>query len=59
MISLVKIKNSKVALLKAVRDVVHQRRESGDIDKREQRRLRVYCREIDRWIDELEAKENE
>ena len=59
MISLVKIKNSKVALLKAVRDVVHQRRESGEIDRLEQRRLRVYCREIDKWIDELEAKSDE
>lgn len=54
MISLVKIKKDKILLLKAIRDIVHERRESDNIDKREQRRLRVYCKEIDKWIEELE-----
>lgn len=51
-------KKCRIQLLKELRDIVDTQRESDDIPRREQRRLRDYCREIDKWIKEME-KDNE
>jgi len=60
MISIVKIKSDRVLFLKALREVVNMQREEVEgTDRKEVRRLKIYCREIDKWIDELEKKKKE
>ena len=46
-------------LLKALREVVYMQQEVEDISRKDARRLKVYCKEINKWIDELEEKKKE
>lgn len=59
MISIVKIRSDRVLLLKALREVVYMQQEVEDISRKDARRLKVYCKEINKWIDELEEKKKE
>jgi len=56
MTSISKIKKDKVEFLKVLRDIVQRQRAAEDTDRREARRLKIYCKEIDKWIEELKQQ---